>query len=957
MSPQMKLTIIPVCVLACLLGGCNFSSDGKSLSIWIASDMTALTDRTPKSNDPIIYDNTAGMVKLFSGANETVSFQIVVDAKENDIDKLSISCPDLSDGRNHSIDASNVRFFSAHTVNITSYPAWYLRLVDNVPQPAKFFDILVPLHDGGPTDIDLPTEGRAVIWVDVRIPPDAIEGTYNTTLTLSGSRGYRRTIKLKTQVYGFVLPDARPLATVGGFSSADIFRKFVKRNGRPFVPVRWDRKNAQVRRGLVLMRQLMRLSHAHRLDLFDKSIRPIMKRDAIGSIKIDWTDYDAIVMPYLDGSAFADRVSCPAWPMPLHNDWPIPKYYGGPHNDSYLRTITSLTKQYYSHFADILQVDRQMFHWPYRREINAAAYDTYAHLARLIKHADSATPVLSQLAIDPPKLTGWTAADDLPELIDIYSPAAKYFEPKPPTTARTDHPLAGTWLSPGDPPYLPSLGVIATGSDVRAIPWFAMRYKSAGMFIPDVLHWDKDPFSSHADADARLFYPGNVVGIDRILPSVRLKRLRRGLQDISYIWLLQQRNRAEIADRVLKAMARYGGLGAAGDHYLDPRLDGWQKDPQTWEMARRLLAEELQESMRNPTGKTTSRLLAQRILWQQFTKRSQQIRVEQVRSRVTISPDSAPTAKKLRATIWLDLYNEFSRDANATVKLDKLPPGWVAKIGEASVSPFRPATRKVVTLQLDGTYIAATSTGKVKLPIGIVTDMRDRNLLTAPIPFVMAGVVRKKLTIDGDLSDWPLRQGNTAGDFRLIGKRGSKGNGLAKRQTLAFVMRDKTNLYIAFHCAEPDMPNLTVQPDNAIRYRQLLACEEDLVEVLLDPGTKATTSEGLYHLTVKPNAVKRAEKGVSCKPPLGKSQFWPVEARIAVGTYTDHWIVEIALPLKSFGKDADARFWGINFSRFTPHQGESSNWAEAPRYLYDPRNLGTMYLPAMDKDKDAKPRQ
>ena len=37
-----------------------------------------------------------------------------------------------------------------------------------------------------------------------------------------------------------------------------------------------------------------------------------------------------------------------------------------------------------------------------------------------------------------------------------------------------------------------------------------------------------------------VFYPGALAGIQGVLPSVRLKRLRRGLQDIAYLWLLQQ---------------------------------------------------------------------------------------------------------------------------------------------------------------------------------------------------------------------------------------------------------------------------------------------------------------------------------------------------------------------------------------------------------------------------------
>jgi hypothetical protein len=66
---------------------------------------------------------------------------------------------------------------------------------------------------------------------------------------------------------------------------------------------------------------------------------------------------------------------------------------------------------------------------------------------------------------------------------------------------------------------------------------------------------------------------------------------------------------------------------------------------------------------------------------------------------------------------------------------------------------------------------------------------------------------------------------------------------------------------------------------------------------------------------------------------------------VAVGREKAAWIVEMAIPLSALGARAGERFWGVNFMRFAAQGGESSNWSEAPRYYYHPRNLGTMYLP------------
>jgi len=192
-----------------------------------------------------------------------------------------------------------------------------------------------------------------------------------------------------------------------------------------------------------------------------------------------------------------------------------------------------------------------------------------------------------------------------------------------------------------------------------------------------------------------------------------------------------------------------------------------------------------------------------------------------------------------------------------------------------------------------------------------------------------------------------MRQGNSCAKFKLIGRRGRRGDGLAKRQTMAFVLRDAGNLYVAFRCTEPNPKAMVVKPNNIVHYEQLMACGEDLVELILDPGADAVGPQDLYHIVVKPNGVLLAERGVRSRPPLGKSAPWPVEIQVAVARHADLWVVEMAIPLSSIPEAEVKRFWGINFTRFATQGCEASSWSEAPRYFYDPRNLGTMFLPIM----------
>jgi hypothetical protein len=124
----------------------------------------------------------------------------------------------------------------------------------------------------------------------------------------------------------------------------------------------------------------------------------------------------------------------------------------------------------------------------------------------------------------------------------------------------------------------------------------------------------------------------------------------------------------------------------------------------------------------------------------------------------------------------------------------------------------------------------------------------------------------------------------------------------------------------------------------------LLCNGEDMVELVIDPGFAARSTEDLYHLAVKANGVVLTERGVHTDPPLGAASPWPVAARVAVAKLKDAWSVEMRIPLTAFGGGRLPEVWGINFARFATVGAEASNWAEAPRYFYDSRNLGTMFL-------------
>ncbi|MGB2820180.1 MAG: hypothetical protein WBF17_04310 [Phycisphaerae bacterium] len=952
----VKDALLPLLVsTACLAAGCEQirlgitgegGAGGQPLGVWAASDMVGLTDRTKEVQDERLFDARRKTISLFAAANETLSFQVVVDPGPAGARDVRLAWSALSGPGRAAIPAERIRAFRMLPLRITEYPPWYLRLVEEVPAPAGTYDPLVPVDtsaDGHSLNID--PNGRLALWMDLAVPRDAAAGDYSGTLRISAAGREQWTATLRLEVYSFVLPDARPVPAVGAFDHRELFGAFLTRDGKPFDPVYLDRRNPLVRRGLVLIRRLMRLAHDHRLDLFDTQVRPIMKRTGDGKLELQWQDYDAVVMPYLDGTAFDDRIGCAAWPVPLSEDWPEPEHYAGRSAQTYEKAVAALLAACRDHFAGNVQVRERMFIWPCRRAAGPEAYKRYAQLAAIARRVDPNTPILCRLPLSAPPGSPWLVPGDLRRLVDILAPPGDMLDPTVAASAvRPEHPLAGVWLAPAIPPYLPSLGVIARPADVRAMAWFGMKYGCTGLFLPDVLHWSTDPFAPIAGSETRLFYPGRIAGIEEPLPSVRLKRLRRGLQDIAYLWILRKRQRAGVARAMMNSLVRYAGLAATGDNYLDPRLDGWVDDGGTWVLARRILAEEVQAVV-SPERAPRTRTLAHRLSWRKLEEQTRALKVEQVRSLVGPAAGSrTDPPEKLNVTILLDLFNQHGREADVRAELAELPRGWRASAAGLTMK-IPPASRRVVRLEAVGPGPPPTK-GNARMPvlIRLASNVEADRTIVASVGLLMVGRMNKPPKIDGLLDDWPLRAGNTARDFRLIGRRGRKGDGLAKRQTMAFVLRDEAKLYIAFRCEEPNLPGMVKRPSNSVRYEQLMAAGEDMVEMLFDPGGRASGPEDLYHLIVKPNGVLISERGVGCDPPLGRVRPWATFASLAIADRPGAWTVELAVPLAAFGDGAKEAIWRVNFTRYSTQGAEASSWSGAPRYFYDPRNLGTMFV-------------
>ena len=950
---------IPILLAAAGLTGCGPRGSepatpagaGPRLKAWVVNEMVNLTGRATPVDDPLIYQPGSNTVELFSAMNETVGFQLVVEAREGDLAGLNVDLTDLRDRDGRVLDANVASVFRMTPVPVREFPAWTVRLAETPPRPGRVYDALVPVTAArGGQPYDLARGQRAVFWIDLAVPRRVAAGVYTGKLVASAEGAESFTANIELKVYDFVLPDTRALVAIGGFDHAELMAGLLRRDGLPFRPVRADRGDPLFRRGLAAMREMMRTARAHGLDLFEKTLRPHLGRDSAGEVQLDWSDYDAVVRPYLGGSAYRDRLGNPAWASPISGDWPRPASYGGTGSARYRQTLTDAARQVRDHFKQIGH-DNVLFTWTDRRPVGPDVYTRDVVLRGWLEEADPRTPLLVRAPPDPPAGAGWRVPEDFFKLADMFAPPGEWFDPTAAAAAAAPSPLVGPWLCPGTPPYAPSLSVIASGVDARALAWLGMKYRPRGLFLPEVLNWagHDDLLHISAGAEDRLFYPGRPAGVDGVLPSVRLKRLRRGLQDAQYLSLLRGRGQGELADELISAMVHYAGTAAAGDHYLDPRLGGWHRDPAGWQLARKLMAEQIQLAIYGDQI-DPSALEAQRVAWRRLNLRTRRVRVERVRTR--IEPRGEGMAGGATVTLTAELWNQHAQAAEATLAAASVPPGWQAVVQRAASGRMPSGGRSTVQLQFTAEGMPVDNTGHVPLELVLTDPHRQPLRWTHAVPFVIAAPAQKPITIDGSLRDWPMLPGIAAGAFRLLGRRGTGDDPLAGRQTTVFCLHDQKNLYIAARCNEPRPDRLVYRRDNRVQTEQLLAVGEDLLEVLLDPGGRARSAEELYHLVVKPGGAVRTERGVRTTPPLGTVRPWGAGVSVAVAKEARAWVVELSIPLASFGAAAGEPLWRANFMRYTPAGFESSSWSGARRYYYSPQNLGTMWLPSAAETPD-----
>lgn len=930
---------------------------GERAQVWVSDPST--TSETPlgQSDRPVPHVRLAGAI------NETLSFSFAVRAGKEAIPRPDFRVAPLASVQGK-MDPSAVTLYRIHGVEAGEFPGWHIRSIPPRMRNRQPLDVLVPVRASrGGLPARLSAGDTYVFWVDVAIPKGTFEGTYATNIELLSDGAVVGSVDVGLTVWPIVLPDESDVAVLAELDHRALFQHHVHFDVSAPPPSADDWSDHPRRSEMdALLLSTLRTLQGHRLTPVLPELAPTRKVNAAGGLVVDWGPYDAVVEPLLSGRAFFNRVPLRLWPMPVEGMF-------SPQPDTTRRAPGSMAMldqyltQCASHFEQKGWLDRCYALAP------ESSSEDVRRFAGLVHAANERVAVASRGFPQDMRPYGWPdfPYTDLSDSVDVWMPPAQFYDVE--AMAQERKMGRRTWLTADHPPFSGSISIHAPSTYTRVLPWQAEELGAQAMSIgrvnswPSVLGLTSRP-NSHGSWGYRrpapddcvrfdpqvLLYPGRAFGLDEPVASVRLKHLRRGLQDAAYFRLLLEHGLGHVVTTLRESLAAYAGSDAYRTHFADGRPIGWADDPELYDAARDIMAQELIRAATSTDAGERSQPFGRTAAWRRFMLATRKVNVQSdgVRGRIL----GTPAAREVELETSLTIVNRGRTPMSGAVRFGALPEGWSARSEGALISAIAPGSARRVTLSTQTSHVPTGEGGILGLPIELSTDDGEVHRRTVRAAFLTVLPTMSAIRIDGDLSDWPPGSVNVAANFRLIS--GSIGDGdqdLSSRpteKTFGFVLRDRDYLYIAVNCEGDDRMEGPSARRKGVRYDDMIPVEdEDLVEVLIDPLNGGTRSPGdLYHIVVKRSGTDLTEKGIGFDPPCGPRAPWAVDIEVATTASAQRWTAELRVPLKDISPEGHTQtVWGFNLTRWDASRQEFSTWSGAVGNAYDPLSLGNLFLP------------
>ncbi|HEX2571261.1 MAG TPA: DUF4091 domain-containing protein [Polyangia bacterium] len=426
-------------------------------------------------------------------------------------------------------------------------------------------DPLIPARDAYAGEerrafpVAVPARHDAAAWIDVFVPPTARPGRYRGEVRVQDGDRLLGRVPVTLEVHRFTLPATSSLPVTFGFAldlalrghfPAPEPRKIATDHPAQAADELWPRY------ALAALR--------HRISLHGGSCSPPdFVVDSAGEMHLDFGPYDREVGPFLDGTADRDGPAAGARWSTL--DLRVPARLQGEARTAYVRAMVR-------HLGERRWLDR-VFDYTIDEPSDAQLGETRRRAA-----------VLREATLAVPRLVTHPLHPDLLGAVDIWCPVVNRVDDKPDGDGAPGRAAYEERLGQGERLWWyqscmshgcdivggsyftgwPSLVIDSSPVQQRILEWLSFRYRMGGeLYYNTIEAYDGDPWRTSyrhgGNGDGTLFYPGRpeVIGGQSHIPieSIRLKRIRDGLEDYEYLHLYEARAGFAAADALARRVA------------------------------------------------------------------------------------------------------------------------------------------------------------------------------------------------------------------------------------------------------------------------------------------------------------------------------------------------------------------------------------------------------------------
>jgi len=525
------LALITSLIVICLFPKIN-SSYADVFLVWTtpALESIGLNDRPKKSND----------INLMAARGEYEAFQIVIQAPKGNLENIDVVVSDLHGVNESVISKKNITLYREHYIyidrpspknwknNPTLGVGWYPDALIPFVNPDNGSDLTGAELDAVPFNLE-PGKNQP-IWVDVFVPRNTAPGEYQGTYTVSSNHG-QSTGTISLTVWDFELPLQPSL-----HSSFAIWKD----------------------RGATANQEVVKHKLMPRKGLVPQEIPKLIEQWGLKSL----------ALPFWSGANYHTcRMSAAPSVAELKN--------------AAAEYRSELLKYVYVYSVD--EVDKcPDLEQPIKQ------WGKNIHEAGGIKH----------LVVMKPK-------PELYDAIDIWAVQPQMYEEAKSEIAEVMEQGDEVWFYPGyEDKYSPHWQIDSSPINFRIPQGFISQSLGLkGVLYARIDGWSDDPEDPYAwttdpwhkaplyiygknlefPGEGMLIYPGKEVGISGVVPSMRLKWIRDGIEDYEYIEILKELGLEEWA------------LDASRSIGADWK--NWTKDPEQLEAVRRKLGDKIQHSI------------------------------------------------------------------------------------------------------------------------------------------------------------------------------------------------------------------------------------------------------------------------------------------------------------------------------------------------------------------------